>query len=192
MRIIAGKHRGRKLLESKHFKKDLRPTSDKNRENLFNVLFSSKKIKEIGFEITDSNFLDVFSGSGAVALEALSRGAKSAALVDKNRDHLDLSKENFELLGEKNVEFFCVDVTKSVFKNNRQYNLIFIDPPYYKNLAAKALLNLTESGWIADNSLIIIEHSLDENLDEIKQKFELLEERKYKDMMFSFFVHRSK
>ena len=190
MRIITGKHRGRKLLECKDFR-TLRPTSDKNRENLFNVLFSSGKIRQTGFEIENCNFLDVFCGSGAVALEAISRGTKSASLIDNNRDHLDLAKANAELLKENDLEFFCFDATKPIFKNRQQYNLIFIDPPYYKNLAAIAATNLLNAGWIADDALIVIEHFLDENLESLTDKFELMEQRKYKETIFSFYKNKT-
>ncbi|MFT5703094.1 MAG: 16S rRNA (guanine966-N2)-methyltransferase [Rickettsiales bacterium] len=190
MRIITGKHRGRKLLESREFK-DLRPTSDKNRENLFNVLFSSKIIKEAffdkGLEISDCNFLDVFSGSGAVSFEALSRGVKFAGLIEKNRDHLDLSKANAEILKENNLEFFCADVCKTIFKSYKQYDLVFIDPPYNKDLAATALLNLDKTQWIADHALIIVEHFFAEKLTAIETEFELIEKRQYKDTIFSFY-----
>ncbi len=174
------------MLECKAFR-DMRPTSDKNRENLFNILFSSKQIKETGFKIENCNFLDVFSGSGAVALEALSRGIKSASLIDNNREHLALAKANAEMIGELNLEYFCADVSKAIFKNHHQYNLIFIDPPYRKNLAAIAVQNLMKAGWIANNALIIIEHSLDENLDSLEPKLQLLERRQYKDMCFGFY-----
>ena len=189
MRIITGKHRGRKLIECKDFR-SLRPTSDKNRENLFNVLLSSQKIRQLGFEITECSFLDVFCGSGAVALEAMSRGAKSASLIDNDRTHLNLANANAKLLGENNLQYFCVDATKPIFKNREQHNLIFIDPPYYKNLAAIAVKNLLDAGWIADNALIIIEHFLDENLVQIEPKLELLEQRKYKETIFSFYQNK--
>ncbi|MFT6077890.1 MAG: 16S rRNA (guanine966-N2)-methyltransferase [Myxococcota bacterium] len=187
MRIISGKHRGRKLLDCRQFK-ELRPTSDKNRENLFNVLLSSKKIQEIGFDIADCEFLDVFSGSGAVALEALSRGVKSASLIDKSRDHLDLAKQNADLFGEEGLEYHCFDLSRSSFKSQRQFNLIFIDPPYNKNLALVSLKNLIESGWVGNGALIIIEHFFAEKMNNPPENVRLLESRKYKDTIFSFFV----
>jgi len=189
MRIIAGKYRGRKLLECKALK-SLRPTSDKNRENLFNVLLSSQKICQTGFEIENCNFLDVFCGSGSVALEALSRGAKFASFLDNNREHLNLAKANAELIGKNNLEYFCADATKPIFKNTKQYNLIFIDPPYYKNIAANAAINLLNAGWIENNALIIVEHFLDENLQILAEKLELLEQRKYKETIFSFYIYK--
>ncbi|MFT6105890.1 MAG: 16S rRNA (guanine966-N2)-methyltransferase [Rickettsiales bacterium] len=187
MRIISGKHRGRKLLDCREFK-DLRPTSDKNRENLFNVLLSSRKIQEIDFDISNCDLLDVFSGSGAVALEALSRGIKSAALIDKNRDHLDLAKQNAELFGKNDLEYHCFDLSRSSFQSQRKFNLIFIDPPYNKNLALISLKNLAETGWVENGALIIIEHFFAEKLSDAPENVRLIESRKYKDTIFSFFV----
>ncbi len=186
MRVIAGKYRGRKLVDSSHLK-ELRPTTDSNRENLFNILSSSRIIKESGFDLQDCDILDVFCGTGAVSFEALSRGAKSATLIDKNRDHLEIAKNNAAILKENNVEYFCSDLSRLLPKPKKQYDLIFIDPPYSKNLAAIAFKNLIKSGWIANNALIIIEHSFSENLQEIETELELLEQRKYKETIFSFF-----
>lgn len=185
MRIITGKYRGRKLIESSKFK-DLRPTSDKNRENLFNILFSSKEILSSGFAIENCDFLDAFAGSGAVSFEALSRGARSASLIDKNRDHLNLAKQNAENFGEKNLKYFCFDLSKKIPSADKEYNLIFIDPPYNKNLIQPALQNLLESGWIAHNAIIIIEHSIGEKLENISEEFEVLLVRQYKETVFTF------
>ena len=186
MRIIAGKHRGRKLVEARHLK-ELRPTTDSNRESLFNILSSSKIIKELSLELQDCDLIDAFCGTGAVSFEALSRGIKSATLIEKNRDHLEIAKENATILKENNLEYFCSDLTKSIPKAKRQHNLIFIDPPYSKNLAAIAAENLINAGWIANNALIIIEHSFSENLQSLESKLELLEQRKYKETIFSFY-----
>ncbi|MBM5782994.1 MAG: methyltransferase domain-containing protein, partial [Pelagibacterales bacterium] len=112
MRIVAGKFRGKNLVKSDHLK-DLRPTTDKNREALFNILSSGKNIKELGFKILNSNVLDVCCGTGAVAFEALSRGANSAFLIDKNQTHLKIVKENILNLGLQNsVEVLAEDVFK--------------------------------------------------------------------------------
>ena len=185
MRIIAGKYRGRKLPESRYLR-DLRPTSDKNRENLFNILFSSKYLREIDFDLQNCDFLDVFSGSGAVAFEALSRGVKSATLIDKNREHINLSKSTAEKFGETNIQFFAYDLSKPLISAHQQFNLVFIDPPYNKNLAVIALQNLITAGWIAAGAVIVIEHFFAENLDDLPENLQLLEHRKYKETIFSF------
>lgn len=184
MRIISGKYRGRKLADSSHLK-DLRPTTDANRENLFNILNSSKKIKEAGFELQNCDLLDVFCGTGAVSLEALSRGMKSATLIDNNRKHLEIVQKNSELLNENNLEYFCFDVSKPILRSTKQYNLIFLDPPYSKNLIKSALENLDLAGWIKPEALIIIEHSKDEMLDLDRNKFVILENRKYGNTLFT-------
>lgn len=187
MRIISGKHRGRKLVDSSHLK-GLRPTTDANRENLFNILNSSKKIRETGFELQNCNLLDVFCGTGAVSLEALSRGAGSATLIDNNRKHLAIAEENADLLKENNLEYFCFDVSRPIVKSAKQYNLVFLDPPYSKNLIEVALQNLDLSGWIANDALIVIEHSRDEVLNLDKDKFVVLEERKYGNSVFTIII----
>jgi 16S rRNA (guanine966-N2)-methyltransferase len=185
MRIIAGKYRGRKLIDTKHLK-DLRPTTDANRENLFNIILSSKNIKEIGFELKNCNVLDVFCGTGAISFEAISRGARSATLIDKNRLHLENAQENAKILKESNLEYLCLDLSHKMPKAKQQFNLIFIDPPYSKNLAAIAVQNLIDSGWIENQALIIIEHSSLENLQPLERKLEQLEQRRYKETFFTF------
>lgn len=186
MRIIAGKYRGKKLVDAKHLN-NLRPTTDSNRENLFNILSSSKLIKETGLELQNCNLLDAFCGTGAISFEALSRGAKSATLIENNGEHLNLAKENAAILKESNLKYFCFDLSKSIPLSKKQHNLIFIDPPYSKNLALIAVENLVKSGWVADNALIIIEHSFSENLQPTQNKLFFLQQRKYKDTIFSFY-----
>jgi 16S rRNA (guanine966-N2)-methyltransferase len=187
MRIIAGKHRGKKLAESNHLN-DLRPTTDANRENLFNIISSSRIIKNIGFELQNCNLLDVFCGTGAISFEAISRGVKSATLIDYNQKHLEIAKANGRLLKENNLEYFCLDLTKSITKAIKQYNLVFIDPPYAKNFATIAVKNLIDCGWIDQWALIIIEHSIKEDLQPLKTTLTLLEQKKYAKTIFSFFI----
>jgi len=185
MRIIGGKYRGRKLVEAKHLK-DLRPTTDANRENLFNILFSSKTIKNTGFELQNCNLLDVFCGTGAISFEAISRGAKSATLIDNNQKHLEIAQTNGSFLKESHLEYFYFDVTKPIKKTAKQHNLVFIDPPYSKNLASISFKNLVNAGWIDQTALIIIEHCPMENLQPLETKLRLLEQRKYGETIFSF------
>lgn len=155
MRIVAGKFRGKNLAKSDHLK-SLRPTTDKNREALFNILSSAKFIKEIGFRIDDAAVLDVCCGSGAVAFEALSRGAKSVFLIDNFRAHLDLAKKNSEILNVQNeIEILCADV-KNLPKNEKFFDLVFIDPPYAEDYSA-IIKNLLEQNWIQKKSLIVVE-----------------------------------
>lgn len=187
MRIITGKHKGRKLLDSSKLR-GLRPTTDSNRENLFNIIFSASFLQDIEFDFSKCHLLDLFSGSGAVSFEALSRGVKSATLIDKNYEHIELSKKNAEILGEaKNCQFITFDLTKPLFKSDRQYDLIFIDPPYNHGLINKALESLINGNFLKKNSLIIIERSFGEEIDpELLKTLPLLGEKKYSHTVFTF------
>ncbi len=144
MRITGGALRGRKLIESRHLK-NLRPTTDKNRENLFNILQNSRSIKDVGFSIDGSTILDVCSGTGSVSIEFLSRGASRVTMLDNNKLHLALAKENAKCLGVLDkAEFLLEDVFKNALMaekeplrapfssvlRGRSFDLIFIDPPY--------------------------------------------------------------
>jgi 16S rRNA (guanine966-N2)-methyltransferase len=189
MRIISGKHKGRKLLDC-HKLKDLRPTTSSNKESLFNILASSKFLKEIEFDLTKCDLLDVFSGSGAVSFEALSRGARSATFIDSNPLHISLSKKNSEILGEeRNCQFIEFDLLKPIFQSDKYYNLIFIDPPYSQDLIKTSLENLLENNFIKEKALIIIEQGARDKLDltSLKQ-IKLLERKKYSKSIFTFFT----
>lgn len=185
MRIIAGKHRGRKLVDCSKLK-DLRPTTDRNREALFNILNSSRVLREIGFELNGTNVLDVFCGSGAISFEALSRGAKLAGLIDKNAKHLEIAKENAKILKETNIEFFQSDLERPIFAAKKSYNLIFLDPPYAQNLINNSLNNLTKAGWIEDKALIVLESNQDEEIKLDEKNFKFLDKRDYDKTVFTF------
>lgn len=182
MRIISGKFKGRKLADSSHLK-GLRPTTDMNREALFNILQSGKFIKQINFSLQDAVILDICCGTGAVAFEALSRGAKSAYLVDINSKHLEIAKENAKILNvEDQVKFSLADAA-NLSQAKEKFDLVYIDPPYADN-ASDIIKNLVEKNWIDENSLVIIESS-DSNYGE--NSLALLDQRKYGRTYFSFF-----
>ncbi|MBP7710272.1 MAG: 16S rRNA (guanine(966)-N(2))-methyltransferase RsmD [Rickettsiales bacterium] len=187
MRIVAGKFRGKNLAASDHLK-SLRPTTDKNREALFNILSSAKFIKEIGFQIVGSEVLDLCCGSGAVGFEALSRGAGSVVFIDNNQGHLALTKKNSELLKvEKDVKIICADA-KNLPQNEKLFNLIFIDPPYAAEYLA-IMTNLLEKGWANKTSLIVVEFQSDAKpQDFASENFQLLDLRKYGKTSFAFFT----
>jgi len=187
MRIVAGKFRGKNLAKSDHLT-SLRPTTDKNREALFNILFAAKFVKEIGFKIDGAAVLDVCCGSGAVAFEALSRGAKSAFLIDNSKEHLDLAKKNSLLLKvENDVEILSADA-KKLPQNEKVFDLIFIDPPYAEDYSA-IIKNLSEKNWIKKDSLIVIEFdATNEPKNFALENFKLLDLRRYGKTSFAFFT----
>lgn len=153
MRIISGKFRGRKLAKSDHLK-DLRPTSDRNREALFNILTFNK----FGYEIVDSKIADLCCGTGAVGFEALSRGAQFVKFVDVNREHLALVKKNAEILDVvESIDLTCCDI-KNLDECDQSYDLVFLDPPYERNY--ESIVNyLLDKNWIKPETLLVVETS---------------------------------
>lgn len=190
VRIISGKFRGKNLAKTDHLK-TLRPTTDKNREALFNILTSGKFLKEIGFELQNAKILDVCCGTGAVAFEALSRGAKSAFLIDLERAHLEIAKRNSVLLKmENNVEILCADV-KKLPENKKDFDLVFIDPPYEENYL-EIIKNLAEKKWLQKKSLIVVEFQSNRNIsDFVLEDFKLLDLREYGQTSFAFFRYNN-
>ncbi len=178
MRIIAGKFRGRALAKSDHLK--LRPTTDKNREALFNILMA----KKFGFDFQDSKVLDMCCGTGAIGFEALSRGANSVTFIDLNKSHLELVRKNFQLLAvEKHCEILCFDA-KNLPKNSKEFDLVFLDPPYEEDYE-QILRNMLGQGWISPKTLLVIEaQSSKKNLS--FNGFSLLDSRKYGTTSFYF------
>jgi len=187
MRIVGGKHRSRILNDFQlKNKSDLRPTTDKNRESMFNILLNSSMLKEIGFNLIGANILDGFCGTGAVGLEAISRGAKFVTFIDNNKSHINLAKQNAELLKESNnCEFIVGDITNVKLPNNKEYDLIFLDPPYRKDLLTKSLENIAKNIKLSENAIILVEHAADEKMNYC-DKFSIMDTRKYGNSIFVF------
>ena len=172
MRIIGGRARGTKLytLEGEN----TRPTLDRVKESLFNI---------IQLEVPNSIFLDLFAGSGAIGLEAVSRGAKKSILCDKNKDAIKIINKNIEKThSEGNVELYGLDF-KEVLKNKikDKPDIVFIDPPYKTDFAYEAIKILVDSNMLKKESLMIIETDEEERI--LKQieniEIEIIDKRKY-------------
>ena len=166
MRIIAGEFRGRHLLAPRD--KTIRPTTDRLRESIFNALTSQLGTFE-GLQVAD-----IFAGTGAFALESLSRGASGAILVEKHFDSLNLLRQNLARLGvEKKVEILTADA-RNLPRRGGGFDLIFMDPPYGQGLALPALDSLLAGGWAVPATLVVVERAkkddfeLPEGLEEIK------------------------
>lgn len=177
MRIIAGQFRGTALASvgKGDAGAHLRPTTDRVRENLFNVLMGGK----FGDPITDAIVLDLFAGTGALGLEALSRGAKQVTFVDDGRKATSLLRENIRLTRSKaETRIIARDATRLPTCEGPPATLIFLDPPYGKSLGQRALDSATTQGWIAPEALIVWE----ENAPQLAPTgFTLLDNRKYGD-----------
>ncbi len=174
MRIVGGKFRGTALaaLGKGDAGAHLRPTSDRVREALFNVLASRGGVE-------GARVLDLFAGTGALGLEALSRGAVHVTAVDDGAKARALIRENVEKLramGE--VKLYRRDATRLGENRGAAFDLVFLDPPYGKGLGQKALASAAEGGWIAPEALVVWEESAPM---EPPEGFELIEHRAYGD-----------
>ncbi len=172
MRIVSGKYGGRILRSPRG--DAIRPTGDKLRGAIFNRLRSRGAID-------DARAMDCFCGTGALGLEALSQGAQDCVFVDSARAALDLARENAATLkaGEEAV-FILKDAAKIGARPDRiaPRDLVFLDPPYRKNLVPLALSSLQEGGWLAPGALIVIEVEKDFSAP-LPQEFALLDRRRY-------------
>jgi len=177
MRIIAGKFRGRRLKMT--LGEAVRPTSDRAREALFSIL-AHGDLKGDGTGLPqDIAVCDAFCGSGALGLEALSRGATHATFVDNSRDALAVAKANAEALGVMaQCHFILGDACKPPTLKGDPKSLIFLDPPYGSGLAGPALLAIAKAGWLTDDSLAVVEIAASELFD-APQPWFLWDERRY-------------
>lgn len=176
MRIVAGKHRGRSLDAPPG--RDLRPTSDRVREAVFNALCHGNARIGDGDNVRDAIVLDGFAGTGALGLEAASRGAAQVTLMDRDRAAQSFCRQNVEALGEQSsvtiLSGDCLDPVKAA----TPCSLLFLDPPYHSGAATEALTALAQAGWIADGALCVIELAAKEAF-EPPEGATLLDERRY-------------
>jgi 16S rRNA (guanine966-N2)-methyltransferase len=174
MRIVAGKHRGRRIAAPPG--DAVRPTSERAREALFNILTHGRFAPAAILE--DARVLDVFAGTGAFGLEALSRGARFATFIENDRDARETLAANIKALGEgARTRLLVADATTPP-RADGPYDLVFLDPPYRSGLAAPALGALSRAGWLAPDVLIVVELAAREEFGP-PVGFELLEERRY-------------
>ncbi|MCL6414174.1 16S rRNA (guanine(966)-N(2))-methyltransferase RsmD [Aestuariirhabdus sp. Z084] len=167
VRIIAGQWRGRKL--PVFDREGLRPTPDRVRETLFNWLSPW---------LPGSHCLDCFSGSGALALEALSRGAEQARMLERDSGATRQLQENLATLGDRNGEVILTDSLNYLDNESDQpFDLIFIDPPFRQDLVARCCQLLEQNGWLADNALIYVEAERELELDNLPANWELYREK---------------
>lgn len=181
MRIIAGSARGRTLLAPKGM--DTRPTLDRVRESLFSILQP---------RLPEAVVLDLFAGSGALGLEALSRGAKQAVFVDRARAAQEAISRNIHAAGmEEKAELLCCDWRMAItrLKNEAlQFTLLFIDPPYRMPHAEDMLRTLRDSGLLAEDALTVYEHA--QQAPPTMEGWTLRDQRRYGDTVISFLSRR--
>ena len=155
MRIIAGRHRGRRLAAPDS--RAVRPMTDRTREALFNVLAHGGWGEDGGNPVVDAVVLDAFCGTGALALESLSRGAAEAWLLDLSKGSLALARQNIAAMGEgERTHLLLADSTRPPPGRTRA-TLAFIAPPYGRDLAPPAINALATKGWLAPDAVIVVE-----------------------------------
>lgn len=180
MRIVGGRLKGRAL---KGPSSDaIRPTSDRLRETLFNILAHA-----YGAPIGGARAIDVFAGTGAMGFEALSRGARAALFVDQSADACAILRANVEALGlAASTRILRRDARKlGQAPPDETYNLAFLDPPYGKNLGPPALAALRDGGWLEMDALIVIEEAA-KSAVALPEGFELIEARCFGDTQVIF------
>ncbi len=175
MRVIAGKYRGRNLFSPKD--QAVRPTTDRIKENVFNLLQT---------RVPGSEFLDLFGGSGAMTIEALSRGAARAVIVDYDRESVKLIKKNFSALGiGKEGQILEVDyhaAAQTLF--GRSFDIVFLDPPYHADFYENVLTTLSEYRLLKEGGVAVFEHATERALL-LPTGWSILDERKYGSVTIS-------
>jgi 16S rRNA (guanine966-N2)-methyltransferase len=180
MRIIGGVKRGRRLVEWDD--SGIRPMRDFVRGALFNIVADF---------IPDAAFLDLYSGTGSVGLEALSRGARSCTFVDRSPEACGIARRNLDALdflsaGEV-VEGECLEVLDRLARVGRRFDLVFVGPPYHQGLAPKTLDRLADGRLLTDDPVVIAEiHEL-ESLASVFGRLVLVDRRRYGDNQLLFY-----
>lgn len=179
MRVISGKNRGTKLLAPEGV--TTRPTTDRIKETLFNM---------IAFDLPGCRFLDLFSGSGGIAIEALSRGGKEAVLIENNKEALMCIYKNLEKTRlQDQAIVYNIDVESGLQKlsqQNKKFDIIFLDPPYALERIQKILEYIAKEDLLDVNGYIILEQGTDKALSDI-EGLRLMKTKQYKTTTLSFF-----
>ena len=175
MRIVGGRFRGRNLtaLGAGDMAAQLRPTSDRVREALFNVLHSG------GYDMVGARVLDLFAGTGALGLEALSRGAERVLFVEDGAKGRNLIRKNIDLLQvDSAAQLFRRDATRLGPSKGAAFSVVFADPPYGKGLGSKALAAARDGGWLCQDAVFVLEEGSDVPLP---AGFRVADTRRYGD-----------
>jgi 16S rRNA (guanine(966)-N(2))-methyltransferase RsmD len=180
VRIVAGTARGRPLLAPKG--RQIRPTSDRVRESLFNVL---------GQWMDGLRVLDLYAGTGALALEALSRGAARAVLVDQDREAAGLCRQNAEALGfADRAEILALPVSRAaplLAHRNEPFDLVFADPPYAARAVGDTLEVVSAQGLLAPGGTLVVEHDRRETAPERHEALIRVDQRRFGDTLVSLY-----
>jgi len=176
MRIVGGRHRGRRLAAPEGLA--VRPTADRTREALFNIL-TQGRLARARASLAGARVLDAFAGTGALGLEALSRGAREAVFMENQAAALAALEANLAALGERDAGLVLrCDVLHPPAETGGACDLVLLDPPYGQGLAAPALSALAAAGWLAPGALVSVELIKGEEVTP-PPGFEALDQRSY-------------
>lgn len=181
MRIVGGRLSGRQLATPKG--NAIRPTTDRTRESLFNILSH-------GFSVhfDDKNVLDLFAGTGALGFEALSRGAKSVVFVEESVEGRGLIHQNIE-------EFCLTGVTRILRRDATHmgnigtispFHIVFADPPYGKSLGEQAFISAMKGGWLHNDAIVVLEETKEASIN-LPKNFQLVDERSYSNTVIRIY-----
>jgi 16S rRNA (guanine966-N2)-methyltransferase len=175
MRIVGGEFGGRKLATPASDR--IRPTTDRTRESLFNVLTHAYSQALDGTRV-----LDLFSGTGALGLEALSRGARFCLFVEESSEGRGLLRENIDALGlQGRTKIYRRDATGlGALSPLEPFHLVFADPPYGKGLGERALASAAANSWLVDGALVVLEEKADADVS-LSKGFNILDSRSFGD-----------
>ena len=180
MRIVGGKAKGRRLLSAKGLK--TRPTSDKVKESIFNILRLDFEGKEV---------LDLFAGTGNLGIEALSRGAMSAVFIENNRRAISILERNLNNCNfidrSEIIESNVALGIKSLENKGLSFDLVFLDPPYEEQFLKGTLVKVSRSKILKDGALVTAEHSHLESIEQHVERLTLVDQRRYGKTLVSFF-----
>ncbi len=175
MRIITGKYKGRHFDVPRSFK--ARPTTDFAKENLFNVLKGY-----VDFE--ETYVLDLFSGTGSIALEFLSRGCPRVVSVERDKQHFAFINSVCRFLGDEAFKPLCTDALRFIGRCKEQFDLVFADPPYALAELSELPERVMQSNLLAENGIFVLEHGKNHDFSD---RPDFLEHRAYGSVNFSFF-----
>ncbi len=182
LRVISGRLKGKKLHSVRGL--TIRPTADRLRESIFNIL---------SYRVLNAMVLDLFAGTGALGMEALSRGAESAVFVDNNPGALSVIQRNIKSCSfDKQAHIIKWDIKKNLNclkSEGTAFDLVFMDPPYNQGMVKPALFNLEQTRSLEKGARIVVEHSPLEPIPDHVFMFEIADQRRYGKTLVSFLTY---
>jgi 16S rRNA (guanine966-N2)-methyltransferase len=181
MRVISGIYKGRKLVSSKDL--HIRPTTDRVKEFIFNILHDYPQDKMVA---------DIFSGSGNLGIEALSRGARKTVFVDNSNNSMHILKKNIESLKipKDGYDIRLEDAINFVKNSDNIFDLYLIDPPFDYPPLQNLLDTMFKNPKINNDSLVVLEHEITNNINESSNKYEIIKQKKFGRSLISFLIKK--